>query len=189
MSTTISPCGQYRFWLSRPAEPGFEHLPHVVFVMLNPSTADGTHDDPTIRRCRTFARGAAFGVVNLCPIRATKPADMRAWVTYCPDADAIAQNDAHLAEVIAQDNFTIIGAWGTHAEPTDVQYFVNLCDAFGKQVYCIGTNNNGSPKHPLYVASDTPIVPWVPIVRPDTCYVCDGVGCLTCQRRGRHGAQ
>jgi len=53
MTATISPCGKYRYFLSR--EIGQE-LGVATFIMLNPSTADATKNDPTIRKCMGFAR-------------------------------------------------------------------------------------------------------------------------------------
>ena len=63
MSAVISDCQRYRYWLER--DRGERPL---VFVMLNPSTADAEVDDPTIRRCRRFASDNGYTgiiVVNL----------------------------------------------------------------------------------------------------------------------------
>lgn len=71
----ISDCGRYRWRLSRRWDDG----PQACFVMLNPSTADGLDDDPTVRRCVRFARGWGYGelvVVNLFPYRATDPGEL-----------------------------------------------------------------------------------------------------------------
>lgn len=52
----ISDCGKYRYSLSRRWGEIRAGRPPIVFVMLNPSTADHTVDDPTIRRCIAFAK-------------------------------------------------------------------------------------------------------------------------------------
>ena len=65
--------GAYRYRLWREWDVS---KPSVTFVMLNPSTAGAKDDDPTIRRCLSFARSWGFGrleVVNLCAYRATSP--------------------------------------------------------------------------------------------------------------------
>lgn len=49
----ISECGRYRYALTRTWDT---RRTAVAFVMLNPSTADATTDDPTVRRCASFAR-------------------------------------------------------------------------------------------------------------------------------------
>jgi hypothetical protein len=76
---TLSDCGRYRYRLWRRWADG----PTVLFVMLNPSTADADVDDPTIRRCIGFARSwgaGALEVVNLYAWRATQPAELKAAV-------------------------------------------------------------------------------------------------------------
>jgi hypothetical protein len=53
-----------------------ESIRRVVFVMLNPSTAHDTHNDPTIARCCTFAAKLGYqelAVVNLYSWRETNP--------------------------------------------------------------------------------------------------------------------
>ena len=68
----ISECGRYRYSLTRRFADGLD----LVFVMLNPSTADADKDDPTIRRCCGFADRMGFGgiiVVNLFALRAAAP--------------------------------------------------------------------------------------------------------------------
>ena len=75
-SAAFSPCRRYRYCLSRVWNP---KLPSVMFVGLNPSTADEQEDDPTVRRCIGFARNWNFGgliLVNLFAYRSTDPADL-----------------------------------------------------------------------------------------------------------------
>src|SRR4029077_5114543 len=72
----FSHCRRYRFALWRRWDSG----PQVLFVMLNPSTADETTDDPTIRRCIGFARTWGFGSLagaNLFAFRTLKPRQLR----------------------------------------------------------------------------------------------------------------
>ena len=67
----------YRFSLVRTLD--WLSADNALFIMLNPSTADETYDDPTIRRCKDFALRAGCGVlsvVNLSPRRATDPDDL-----------------------------------------------------------------------------------------------------------------
>ena len=77
MSAIISACGQYRYQLTREAHDQFATRGPALFIMLNPSTADAELDDPTIRRCRGFAKAwdcAGIVVANLYALRATDPA-------------------------------------------------------------------------------------------------------------------
>src|SRR4051812_26865304 len=76
-NAVISACGRYRYLLTRQVGPGPRA---ATFIMLNPSTADATKDDPTIRRCIGFARQWGCGrlsVLNLFAFRATDPAAMK----------------------------------------------------------------------------------------------------------------
>src|SRR5258705_6115374 len=94
MSAIISPCGTYRYLLTRQAESMWPMKPTALFVMLNPSIAGSTLDDPTIRRCRGFAKlwdRNDLAVANLYALRSTSPAAL--WVH--PDPVG-ADNDGYL---------------------------------------------------------------------------------------------
>lgn len=72
-SADFSACGTYRYALRKIWLPA---APQVLFIGLNPSTADEKSDDPTIRRCLGFARSWGYGgliVANLFAYRTTAP--------------------------------------------------------------------------------------------------------------------
>jgi hypothetical protein len=80
----FSPCETWRYGLWRYEgdllTPGERSC---LFVMLNPSTADDRVDDPTIRRCRNFAKGWGYSytlIANVFAYRATVPADLFRYV-------------------------------------------------------------------------------------------------------------
>jgi len=111
-SAVISPCGLYRYRLSRQwTEPSYS----LAFVMLNPSTADAEVDDPTIRRCIGFARREGYGgieVVNLYAFRATSPDDL--WKAKDPCGP---ENEGHLISIARASvgyGTPIVCAWGAH---------------------------------------------------------------------------
>lgn len=148
----ISDCGRYRHWLRREwSGPGWGHAGSVVFVMLNPSTADANVDDPTIRKCVGFAQRLGYGgiyVVNLCDYRATKPADLRAAVF-----PVSKECDHHIAEV-ARDR-DVICAWGTWGAP-----YPHRVRAIreplhrANSVRALKLTKQGHPQHPLYIPYD-----------------------------------
>jgi hypothetical protein len=76
-AATISADGRYRYRLERWWD---EHVPAVLFVMLNPSTADARDDDPTIRRCVAFARRWGSSATSTRCARPTRAA-WSAWST------------------------------------------------------------------------------------------------------------
>ena len=145
----ISPCGAYRYVLWRCWDPD---LPCVVFIMLNPSNADAETDDPTIRRCRSFAQSWGFGsirIVNLYAYRSPNPRDL------VPLSQAVRTgplNDSYIKRVCAMDNAMIVAAWGAHqiavSRVADVSMLIG-----NRPIYCLGENKNGTPKHPLYCRS------------------------------------
>ena len=49
--------GDYRYWLKRAWGPG----PAIAWVGLNPSTADGTKDDPTMQAEIGFSYRLGYG--------------------------------------------------------------------------------------------------------------------------------
>src|SRR5690348_16099160 len=105
----ISDCGRYRYSLSRWGWD--ERSGRCVFIMLNPSTADASVDDPTIRRCINFAQGWGYGmleVVNLFAWRATFPKEL----ALAPDPVG-PHNGEYLTRAITIGDITVC-AWGRH---------------------------------------------------------------------------
>lgn len=153
MSATFSECGQYRYSLTRDIGAlGAEGT--VTFVGLNPSTADATTDDPTIRRCIRFARDWGYDrlkMMNLYAYRATDPKRMLV------AADPVGpENDHHLSVAFGGSDL-IVAAWGVNAGGARL---VDFYDTFsGWQFHCLGTTKHGDPRHPLYVlASQQPVL-------------------------------
>lgn len=146
----------YRYVLERVWD---EDLPMLMWVMLNPSTADGTKDDPTIRRCVGFAKTYGMGsirVLNLYALRATDPAEL---AKVSLEERVGPENDILLAaDLYAMNDRAglVIAAWGTKAEPERVDWYRE--HSYGS--WCLGFNADGSPKHPLYVPSATALSAW-----------------------------
>lgn len=154
----ISPCGAYRYYLARPSDVERPDRGTALFVMLNPSTADAHVDDPTIRRCRGFARTwgcNGFTVANLFALRSTDPSVL------LQHADPVGpQNDLHLRQMAAEYGDVVL-AWGANraARQRAVQVATMMREA-GARLWCLGTTKSGAPRHPLYVRADQPLVPW-----------------------------
>lgn len=151
--------GRHRFELRRAIslKIGVEDRGSVLFVMLNPSTADATNDDPTIRRCKAFAREWNFSeliVGNLYSLRATDPALLRA--AESPNAAA---NPDHV-RALAREADRVVVAWGASAafDEEHINFMVDHCFE-GVPLFCLGRTKEGHPRHPLYVKADVqPIV-------------------------------
>lgn len=125
-----------------------------MFIGLNPSTADETVNDPTIRRCIRFAKDWGYdGIImmNAYAFRATNPKDMLA------AADPVGPgNDEALAYRRPQVGL-IIAAWGTHCSE---EREARVRAVIGKTIYCLGRTKAGRPKHPLYLRADTTPEVW-----------------------------
>jgi len=159
MSATFSPCGAYRYRLER---HGLAGSGAVAWIMVNPSTADAKNDDPTIKRVISFTEreGAGWAIVgNKFAYRATDIRDLRtAKDPRGPD------NDAHL-EQIMRDAPVVIAAWGPLAKLPDHlrrrwRTVADMAERLGVQLMCLGTAQDGQPRHPLMLRADTPLVPW-----------------------------
>lgn len=145
-TATFSPDRAHRYHLSRAWQP---ELGSVVWIMLNPSTADAMKLDPTVTRCHSFARSWGYGaieVVNLFAYRATKPADMRA------ATDPIGPDNDTAILAAAGNARLVIAAWGTHGRhlgrSTHVRQLLADNDI---RVHAVRVTKDGEPGHPLYV--------------------------------------
>lgn len=156
----FSMCERYRYILRRNLAGGDvlgapDSL--IVWLMLNPSTADALVDDPTIRRCKDFARRWGYSdicVVNMFALRATDPAELtRADDPTGPDNDYVISN--------VPKGIPVVAGWGAHktATPARVRRVIEL---LGRTLLCLGTNADGSPKHPLYLSKEAKLRPWAP---------------------------
>lgn len=160
MSAVISKCGRYRYALRRFLD---QRGPRgqVLFVMLNPSTADAEHDDPTIRRCIGFALAWGFktlAVCNVYPLRATNPKDLIS--AGAGREGDWAENDHHLIEN-AKNSELVICAWGARViSRSDERHVYALLKGI-TQPNVLGLTKQGFPKHPLYLRADTQPQPWV----------------------------
>lgn len=154
----------HRLFLSRSIST---HPPDdgVLFVMLNPSTADDTIDDPTIRKCKGFAKRFGFsrlGVVNLFSLRATKPADL--WRAPERERNLIPKSNDAIIDAIPSHSLVVV-AWGGHGARRAAETRVHEVDdllrrsliALGRSphLWRIGMpNDDGTPAHPLMLSYD-----------------------------------
>jgi hypothetical protein len=154
----ISPCGQYRYHLWRRWD---ELLPTMVWVMLNPSTADDKEDDPTIRKCIGFAKRHGCGgisVRNVFALRATDPAEiLKHRDPFGPD------NETHLlaARNVSLLTILVLG-WGSRQAGKRLKSYYQRAEncCIVNKPYCFGTTKDGDPKHPLYLPYDSEKVLW-----------------------------
>lgn len=155
----FSPDRAYRYVLWRDWG-GYANLRAFTVIGLNPSTADETVDDRTIRRCIDFAKREDCGrlvMLNLFALRTTFPKVMKAHAAPVGD-----ENDAtirHWCTSTMGDDPLVVAAWGVDGSHLNRAREVrNLLAEAGVSVHCLGRNASGSPRHPLYLPGDTPLV-------------------------------
>lgn len=144
----FSPCRTWRYRLWRRWST---NKPTVAFIGLNPSTADETNDDPTVRRCIGFARRWGFGGMNMLNIfafRSTNPKLLR------KAADPIGPgNRAALLRTCCRSAL-IVACWGGWGRLFDRgEAVIDLLAGF--RLHCLGHTKDGHPKHPLYLSCGT----------------------------------
>lgn len=135
---------RYKLWRLWNAEK-----PTIAWIMLNPSTADETKDDPTIRRCINYAKDWGYGglvVTNLFALRATDPSELS------DHPNPIGpENDAYLTSICEGVEKTIV-AWGTKGALMNRGR--EVAEMLDETVYALETTKDGHPVHPLYQPAD-----------------------------------
>lgn len=148
----FSDCGTYRYRLTRRWGPE----PTLLFIMLNPSTADAQRNDPTIARCEKRARVLGFGgvdIANLFAFRATDPSDLKS--AAAPEGP---QNQGVLATASAEAGM-VLAAWGVHGTHLGQDQKV-LSALAPTDLHVLGLTRHGHPRHPLYVSYSARPVLW-----------------------------
>jgi hypothetical protein len=143
--------------------------PTMAFVMVNPSTADAEQDDPTIRKCMGFARKHGCGEIVVGNLFAFRATDVNA-LRRCADPVG-PDNDCHLADIMWSDE--IVVAWGAANKLPEIlrgrwKEVVRIFDGRHPEsgerrttpLRCLGTCDDGHPRHPLMLGYDTPLVDW-----------------------------
>lgn len=160
MSAIISPCGLYRYRLEREVQTEGKVF---AFFGINPSTADASLDDATVRKWRGFTLrngGRRFIVGNIFAFRSTDP-------------KALSKQDDpfgpewldHMKTIIA-DADVLVPCWGSLSKmPRDLRgapaQLLSTLSRSGKPILHFGITSCGQPKHPLMLGYDTPLLPWV----------------------------
>lgn len=157
---TVSDDGLYRYDLGR-FWGDADRL--ALWVMLNPSTADASEDDPTIRRVRGFSRIWGFGgcvVVNLFALRTTKPEHL------LDHPDPSGSMNVEKIRLWMEDRRVgaVVCAWGAGWRKLDLPRpnVEGKARFLGKSTVCLGRTKAGDPRHPLYVPKNTPPEPFGP---------------------------
>lgn len=164
MSAIISECGTYRYRLDRNVQS--DGLVFAYFG-INPSTADASIDDATVRKWRGFTErngGRKFIVGNVFSYRATDVRELdRANRAHLKVQGPY--HDEYIAQIVS-DADIIVPCWGNSGKVDRnlrplVSQLLSTLIASGKPVMHFGKTNTGDPKHPLMLGYETsPLIPW-----------------------------
>jgi hypothetical protein len=142
----FSECRNYRYSLWRIWD---KSKPMVMFIGLNPSTANEFSDDPTIRRVKAIAKNLGYGgvyMMNCFAYISTDPKSLKI------NPMSKEWND-NMLTVIASKCADVIFAWGNFEVVKSTGRDLELIEMF-PNAKALHINKNGSPKHPLYVKGD-----------------------------------
>ncbi len=149
----ISLCGTFRYRLWRRWNT---ELPRVLWVMLNPSTADATKNDRTVEKCIRLAKRWGYGgieIVNLYAFRTAYPIELTdAGYPIGPDND---KTIIAMIDVIRAESGRVVIAWGAHAQVERANWFYDLELSLGAPLYYLVLNQDMSPRHPRFVPEST----------------------------------
>ena len=146
-TAVISRCEKYRYKLTRTWD---EKKGKVLFIMLNPSTANHIENDLTTIRCINFAKKWGYGGImigNIYPFRAKRPKDLKKWLNKGSDYDFWKSGDDNRNHVgdMAEQADLIVCAWGCNYKGGTPDWVEELGDLF----YLELCKDDITPKHPL----------------------------------------
>lgn len=155
----FSPCETYRYRLWRRWDEGA----CLLFIMLNPSTADEVKNDPTVERCERRARALGYGaveVVNLFALRSPDPVDLVDSAEAGIDPVGGQENDRSIIDAVRAAG-SVVCAWGAHGSLYGRAEAVKaMIRPHVRQLYVLGLTKGGEPRHPLYIKSAAPLIEW-----------------------------
>jgi len=142
----LSDCRRYRYVLWRIWNKSQKPL---LFVGLNPSTADELHDDATIRRCISFAKDWAYGAIYMANLFAYRSRDPKALEKV---EDPVGRENNSWIRTLSYECEATIACWGTKGAimDRDIEVYGIL-----KNPQALGVTTAGHPKHPLYLPRST----------------------------------
>lgn len=144
---------KYRYLLGRRISDSSSRL---LFIMLNPATADESKNDPTIRRCIGFAERWGFGIMevtNLFAFRTSYVTELRR-----ADEPIGTDNDEWISKALTTADRVVL-AWGNHGAYKERSRQVRRMALNVAQPYHLGLNKTGEPKHPLYLSASAIPIP------------------------------
>lgn len=153
----FSDCERYRYVLKIIWD---ETKPLCQFIGLNPSTADEMKDDPTIRRCKDFAKRWGCGGLLMTNVFALRETDPKKMMEHSSPNGGFQNYESILSA--AAESSIIVAAWGQYGEYGQWGFHVTcLLENACHVVQCFKKTKNGQPYHPLYMKANQPLIPFL----------------------------
>lgn len=143
---SLSACKEYRYSLWRIWD---EHKSYVLFICLNPSTADDSNDDATVKKCVKYAEDWGYGgvyIANLFALRSKDPNEL------FKSNDPIGPDNNSRIIQLSKKAGVIVAAWGNHGSYMSRDKYI--LDRI-PNLKCLNVNKTGQPAHPLYQPDTT----------------------------------
>ena len=161
MSAIVSPCGLYRYRLERTVGMAG---PVYAFFGINPSTADATVDDQTVKKWIGFTKtwgGSRFIAGNVFPLRSKDVSLVATWARWL---DIVQENQRHLL-AMCQEADILVPCWGDRGKVpksmhNEIDELMSLLTGTSKPVMHFGLTKGGDPKHPQMLGYATKLQPW-----------------------------
>ena len=159
----FSECEKYRYVLWRRWDLLDPEPVYMAFIGLNPSTADETENDPTVRRCINFAKREGYQglyMLNLFAYRATDPRVMKM------RDDPIGKDNDDVIAAHVEDAGKTVACWGVDGafqnrdkRVASLRRLISGAKTrtIGELFWALGTTKDGHPRHPLYLPSNAPL--------------------------------
>lgn len=147
----FSKCNGYRYALWRRWDNA---KPYVLFIGVNPSTADHSQNDPTVNRCISFAKRWGYGGVYMAYLFSLISTEQKIMLMH---NNAIGKDNDEWIKAISLNAGQVVCAWGANGDHKNrAKQIVSLL--YGIDLKCLGTTKYGHPRHPLYMRNDTALV-------------------------------
>lgn len=162
MSAVISPCGRFRYRLERQLESDGLDGRKLIVVMVNPSTADASADDATIRKVKGFADRNGYSQIIVGNLFAYRSTDIKGLASV---DDPRGEHNNRYLQAMIWERGDVLFAWGPVAKVpkrfrTRWTTVAKMVRDAGKTPLCLGVCNDGHPRHPLMVPYSQPLEPW-----------------------------
>lgn len=169
----LSDCGRYRYrlWRDLPVLPFAKDLGRILFLMVNPSTADARKSDRTTDKCIALATLWGFSHLDLANLFAWRSRRVEDLLTV---ADPVGERTDIELKIAVREARRVVLAWGTHKPvraliearvPTVVEILRTVERELARdgdppiEIGHLGTCEDGSPKHPLFLPKSTQFHP------------------------------